>query len=61
MNAQQPEIDMEQIQYDGDVWNVLAKGATRDGKTFFHLASTTKFVQQRNGKRPIQICTWIAL
>lgn len=53
---------MEQIKYEGDVWNVLSKGTTReDGKTYCHLASTTRFVKQRNGQRPIQICDWIAL
>lgn len=62
MSAQQPENHMRQIQHDGDNWNILATGATReDGKTFCHLASTTRFVKQRNGQRPVQICDWVAL
>jgi hypothetical protein len=53
---------MQQIQHDGDNWNVLSAGVTReDGKTFCHLASTTRFVRQRNGQRPVQICDWVAL
>lgn len=47
------------IQHDGDTWNVLGEGATCDGKTFCHLASTTRFRQQRNGKNPVQMCDWI--
>ncbi len=51
---------MEQLNdYDGDNWNILSKGASRDGKTFCHLASTTKGRHQRNGFCPLQICTWI--
>ena len=45
----------ETITVDGDQWEVVAVGYTReDGKTCYHLVSTTKFVQQRNGKRPVQ-------
>lgn len=47
------------IQHDNDTWNIIGEGATRDGKTYCHLASTTRFRQQRNGKNPIQICDWI--
>ena len=53
---------MEQIKLDGDTWNILSKGVTRaDGKTYCHLANTTRFIKQRNGQRPIQICDWIQL
>lgn len=49
------------IDHDGDRWNVLAKGATRDdGFVYCHLASTTRFVRQRNGDRPMQIADWIS-
>ena len=49
------------IEHDGDRWRVIAKGATRgDGYVYCHLASTTRFVQQRNGLRPVQIADWIA-
>lgn len=47
------------IQHDNDTWNILSQGAARDGKVFCHLASTTQFRQQRNGKNPVQICDWI--
>jgi len=32
---------MTRIELDGDTWTILADGATRDGKTYCHLASTT--------------------
>lgn len=50
----------KQIEVFGDTWNVLALGARdNEGKVYAHLASTTRFVEQRNGKRPIQIGDWI--
>ena len=50
------------INYEGDIWRVIGKGVTReDGKTYCHLASTTRFRHQRNGKCPIQMCDWIKL
>lgn len=57
------KIDMlAVIEHDGDLWQVLAKGATDErGLTFCHLASTTRFIEQRNGRRPIQINDWIPL
>lgn len=50
------------IEHDGDQWRVIAKGVTRpeDGFIYCHLASNTRFVQQRNGKRPVQTLDWIA-
>lgn len=48
------------IKHDGDTWNVIAKGADRDGKTFCHLASTTRGCHQRNGFSPVQINDWIS-
>jgi hypothetical protein len=47
------------IQHDNDTWSILSEGATRDGKIFCHLASTTRFRRQRNGANPVQICEWI--
>lgn len=47
------------INHDGDTWKIVAEGATRDGKTYCHLASTTRFRQQKNGKCPVQIADWI--
>ena len=53
---------METIEHDGDTWRVLARGVTReDGKTFCHLASTTRSQQQRNGARPVQVNDWVDL
>jgi hypothetical protein len=53
---------MQTIKHDGDTWKVLSTGVTReDGLTFCHLASVTRFVKQRNGQRPIQICDWVQL
>lgn len=49
---------MKQVKFDGDVWNVLGEGAKRDGKIYLHLASTTRFRQQRNGQNPVQMCDW---
>ena len=50
---------MKEISYDGDTWVVLNIGATLDGKTFVHLASTTRGFCQRNGIYPVQINDWI--
>lgn len=47
------------IKHDNDTWIILGQGATRDGKTYCHLASTTRFRQQRNGANPVQIADWI--
>ena len=47
------------IQIDGDTWRIIGEGATRDGKTYCHLASTTRFRQQRNGHEPVQMADWV--
>lgn len=47
------------ITIDGDVWKILGEGATKDGKTYCHLASTTRFRKQKNGECPVQMCDWI--
>lgn len=48
------------IEHDGEQWRVIGVGAIReDGATFAHLASTTRFVEQRNGRRPTQINDWV--
>lgn len=47
------------ITLDGDVWEIIGEGATRDGKTYCHLASTTRFRKQKNGQCPVQMCDWI--
>lgn len=47
------------IKHDGDTWRILSEGATRDGKTYCHLASTTRSRQQKNGPVPVQMGDWI--
>jgi hypothetical protein len=47
------------IKHEGDTWKVLGEGATRDGKIFCQLASTTRGRQQKNGWYPLQICDWV--
>ena len=47
------------VRWEGDTWRVLSTGTTRDGKTYAHLASSTRGTLQRNGQNPIQICDWI--
>lgn len=47
------------IQHDNDTWRILGIGTKKDGKTLCHLASTTVFTHQKNGKRPKQITDWI--
>jgi len=59
MNTKGYKID-DTIEYDGDTYKVLAVGWTNeDGLTCLHLASTTRFVTQRNGKRPCMIVVWL--
>lgn len=54
------------ISWDGDQWRVLSQGASRGdqngdelGLVYVHLASTTRFCEQRNGRTPIQIGDWV--
>ncbi|MGV1017469.1 MAG: hypothetical protein ACOYBW_08840 [Fluviibacter phosphoraccumulans] len=48
------------VQHDGDRWQVVSYGATRDdGTRYVHLASTTRFRNQCNGRMPLQIADWI--
>lgn len=51
--------NMIKIEHDNDTWNILAQGATRDGRTYCHLASTTRLRQQKNGAVPVQMGDWI--
>lgn len=48
-----------EIKHEGDTWKILGQGASRDGKALCHLASTTRFRQQKNGPCPIQMMDWI--
>lgn len=47
------------ITHEGDTWRILSRGATRNGKVYCHLASTTRSRQQRNGEVPVQMADWI--
>lgn len=50
------------IPHDGDAWRIVGIGATNDeGRTYCHLASTTRAIEQRNGPRPIQKVDWLDL
>ncbi|MCG7550961.1 hypothetical protein [Pseudoalteromonas sp. Of7M-16] len=51
-------IDMK-VRKNGDVWRILGIGISKESETYCHLASTTRFVKQRNGDRPIQIQDWV--
>jgi hypothetical protein len=54
MNTEQKTIEL-----NGDTWRVLGLGTRHEGKIYAHLASTTRFIQQRNGQRAIQMADWI--
>lgn len=52
------------VSIDGETWRILGIGATKtddEGRELVlcHLASTTRFRQQRNGANPIQMCDWV--
>jgi len=47
------------VEVNGDTWKVLSMGARRYGKTYCHLASETRFREQRNGRVPMQISDWL--
>ncbi len=47
------------IKHDGDIWKVLSEGSVRNGQVYCHLASTTRFRTQTNGRTPVQIADWI--
>lgn len=51
------------ITHDGDEWTVVSAGAINnaDKTIYLHLASTTRFIQQKNGKRPVQIADWLPI
>lgn len=54
------------ISWDGDQWRVLSQGAHNtnpdaydDDLVYVHLASTTRFREQCNGRIPLQIGDWV--
>jgi len=50
------------FEHGGKVWTVIGVGATNAaGQTYLHLASTTEFVEQRNGRRPVMQADWFTL
>jgi|Laugresbdmm110dd_1035094.scaffolds.fasta_scaffold01784_17 hypothetical protein len=58
-NVMRDQFMDKTIVHIGDAWRVVGVGAQRDGNTFCHLASTTRFRQQKNGKNPVQIGDWV--
>lgn len=48
----------DELEVDGDRWEVIAIGTTERGSTYVHLASLTRTTRQRNGARRIQSCGW---
>lgn len=51
----------EVITHNDKEWRVIGVGATNpeNGTTYYHLASTTDFIGQRNGRRPKMCGVWI--
>lgn len=47
------------IKLDGDSWRVLSTGVIKNGQTYCHLASVTRFKKQKNGDYPIQSCQFV--
>jgi len=58
-NVMRDQFMDKTIVHIGDAWRVVGVGAQRDGNTFCHLASTTRFRQQKNGENPVQIGDWV--
>jgi hypothetical protein len=58
-NVMRDQFMDKTIVHMGDAWRVVGVGAQRDGNTFCHLASITRFRQQKNGKNPMQIGDWV--
>lgn len=47
---------------DGDDWKVVGVGAVNeDRQVYLHLASLTRFRQQKNGNSPVQMAEWFPL
>ena len=58
-NTERKPVDVL-IEHEGDTYRVIAKGAKdAQGRVYCHLASTTRYVEQRNGRRAVQIADWI--
>jgi hypothetical protein len=51
------------INHDGDTWKILGVGAFSERRemVYLHLASTTRFREQKNGPNPVQIGDWLPL
>lgn len=47
------------INHEGDTWEVIGVGASRDGLTYCHLRSTTRSRQAKNGAHWLQMADWI--
>lgn len=51
---------IEVISVDGDTWRIIGTGAYSAGAVYCHLASTTRFTQQRNGQVPLQMGAFVS-
>ncbi len=49
----------DKITRDRDTWKVIGVGAEENGRTFLHLASTTRGRQTKAGWYPVQSCVWV--
>ena len=47
------------LEFEGDTWRIRNTGITRGDEIYAHLDSTTQFTEQRNGRVPKQIATFI--
>lgn len=47
------------VEVEGEVYRILSVGRYSAGAVYCHLASTTRFVPQRNGPAPAQIATYV--
>lgn len=51
---------VRQITHEGQVWNVLSRGAVRDGKTYCHLTHPLHGRWTKSGFYPLQMADWIS-
>jgi hypothetical protein len=47
------------VKMDGEVFQIIGVGTELPGRgTLLHIASTSRFVHQKNGRAPIQMNVW---
>ena len=59
MQSNEGSVNATQIEYAGDVWQVLVAGEVKDGKRFVHLKSTTNGIQRGDTWHPVHRAAWI--